>query len=125
MKKKTEKPVPKQINDLEEFQAAYGEQWMNITRMPVFRAGLQLLNVRKLNEITSLSNEEIEKHAAIILSELLGLLRHENAIFGLHEEKTFKFPLEDDEEYFSPEQVAQLEQQKAKFREQAQKQRYA
>jgi hypothetical protein len=112
------------ITDLEEFQAAYGEDWLNITRMPAFRAGLQLLNVRKLDEITSLSNEDIEKHGTLILSDLIGLLKHENAMFNLHNEKTFRLPLDEDEEYFSPEQISEMEKMKSQFREQQRKARY-
>jgi hypothetical protein len=55
---------------------------------------------------------------------LIGQLKHENQMFGLHKEKEFKFPLEEDDEYFSPEQVAEMEAIKSKFREQARKSRY-
>jgi hypothetical protein len=128
MKKKPKqesKPVPKQIDDLEEFQAAYGEQWQAITQMPAFRAGLQLLNVRSLDQITSLSNEDIDKYGVLILSSLIGLLKHENDIFNLHNEQTFKFPMGEDEVvYVSPEEEAAHQQLREKFAEQTRKQRH-
>jgi hypothetical protein len=127
MKKKTPtkpKEVPKQINDLEEFQSAYGPEWQKITQMPAFRAGLQLLNVRELDKITSLSHDDIEKHGLLIFSELIGLLRHENAMFSLHKESTFQLPTDEEEIYMSPEEQAAHEQLRSKFSEEERKRRY-
>ena len=127
-KKKSEpkplEPDPKQITDLEEFQSVFGADWQRITEMPAFRAGLQLLNVRALNEITSMSNEDIEKYGMLILANLIGLLRHENNIFGLHNQKTFKFPVEEEPEYISPEQEAEMFKLKEKFTQENRRQRY-
>src|SRR6266404_3172490 len=124
-KKKTEqKPIPKQINDLEEFQSAYGEQWQQITSMPAFRAGLQLLNVRSLDQIAALSNEEIEKYGLLILSSLVGLLKHENEMFNLHNEQTFKFPLDEEVEYISPEEEAEHQKLRQQFQTEERKKRY-
>src|SRR5262249_991751 len=109
----------------EEFQGAYGESWHAITQMPAFRAGLQLLNVRTLDQITSLSNEDIEKHGLLILSNLIGLLKHENDMFNLHAEKTFKFPSDDEIRYMSPEEQAEHEMIAEKFREEGKRKRYA
>ena len=92
--------------------------------MPAFRAGLQLLNVRALNEITAMSNEDIEKHGMLILANLIGLLRHENNIFNLHNEKQFKFPVVEEEEYISPEQEAEMFKLKEKFTQENRRQRY-
>ena len=127
MKKKKQEPkiVPKDIQDLEEFQAVFGPDWQKITMMPAFRAGMQLLNVRALNEIASLSNEDIEKYGLLFLSILVGQLKHENSIFNLHNEKTFKLPSGDDEvEYVSPEQEAELQRMRERFSEETRKQRY-
>ena len=127
MKKKVTKPKEalKDIQDLEEFQAAYGPEFERITKMPAFRAGLQLLNVRALDEITSLSNEDIDKYGLLILANLVGMLKHENNIFNLHKEQTFKLPTGDDEvEYVSPEQEAELQRMKERFSEETRKQRY-
>jgi hypothetical protein len=124
-KKSAPKPVPKQIDDLEEFQAAYGADWHKITQMPAFRAGLQLLNVRELDRITSLSDDDIDKYAGLILSQLVGLLRHENGIFNLHKEQSFKFPLDEEVRYVSPEEEAAHQQLAEKFAQQTTKKRYA
>ena len=127
MKKKVTKPkeAPKDIQDLEEFQAAYGPEFERITKMPAFRAGLQLLNVRALDELIAKSDEDIDKYGSLILANLIGLLRHENNIFNLHKEKTFKLPSGDDEvEYVSPEQEAELQRMRERFSEETRKQRY-
>lgn len=127
MKKKAQtKPaeVQKEITDLEEFQAVYAQDWLKITQMPAFRAGMQLLNVRKLNEITSLSNEDIEKYGLLILSSLIGLLQHENEMFSLHNQKTFKFPMDEEVEYVSPEEEAEHQKLRDKFADQQRKTLY-
>jgi len=126
-KKPIPKPteVPKQIDDLEEFQAAYGEQWQQIKAMPAFRAGLQLLNIRALDEITALSNDDIQKHGLLVLSGLIGLLKHENDMSNLDTEKTFKFPPGDDDVvYVSPEEEAAHQQLREKFQQEERKRRY-
>src|SRR3954469_21160811 len=87
-------------SDFEEFQRAYGDEWIRTIKSPAFRAAFQLLNVRKLDAITALSNEQIEKNGREILSDLRGHLQLENDIFGLHEAKDFKFPYEEVEDYF-------------------------
>ena len=122
-KKSAPKPVPKQIDDLEEFQATYGADWHKITQMAAFRAGLQLLNVRKLDEITSLSNEDIETHGLLILANLIGLLKHENDMFNLHKEKPFTYPMDEEVVYISPEEQAEHEKLREKFDQQSRKQR--
>lgn len=126
MKKKTAelKPNPKTASDLQLFQEQYGADWQKLIETPAFRAGLQLLNIRALDRIAFLSNEEVEKYSLGILSELIGQLKHEHQMFNLHNEKEFRFPLEEEDEYFSPEQVAEMETMKSKFREQVRKNRY-
>jgi len=123
-KKSQPKEVPKRIDDLEEFQAAYGAEFYRITQMQAFRAGLQLLNVRELDRIASLSDDDIDKYGVLILSQLVGLLRHENGIFNLHKEQSFTIPTDEEIVYVSPEEQAAHEQLRAKFQEQAKKNRY-
>jgi hypothetical protein len=126
VKKKTPdlKTVPKTATDLQMFQEQYGADWQKIMEMPAFRAGLQLLNIRKLDQIASLTPEVIEQCSVGILSELIGQLRHENQIFNLHKEKEFRFPLEEEDIYVSPEEEAEHQKLREKFSEQARKQRY-
>lgn len=133
MKKKKEvKPKPqisKEIipipSDLEEFQGTYGGDWIQIVRSPAFIAATQLLNIRKLKSITNLSDDQIEKNGREILSDLRGHLQHEDDLFTLHDKREFKFPLEEETEYMSPEQAAEFQQQIEKFREQHKKTYYA
>lgn len=121
--KKKKEPIPA-TTDLQLFQEQYGADWQRLLETPAFRAGLSLLNTRKLDQIASLPPEDVQNHSVAILAELIGQLKHENQMFNLHKEKEYKLPLEEEDEYFSPEQVAEMEATKAKFREQARKQRY-
>ena len=125
-KKSVKKPiVPTQIpSDLEEFQSQYGGDWLNITRSPAFIAGTQLLNIRKLKSITGLSDEQIEKNGREILADLRGHLKHEDDLFTLHSATEFSIPSEEQDEYMSPEQAAQMESLMSRFREQSKKERY-
>jgi hypothetical protein len=125
-KKPAVKPAQPNIvpNDVEEFQRAYGPEWMRILQMPAFRAGLQLLSVRKLDALTNLSNEQLDQFAVPILAELIGQLKHENDLCSLHEAKVDKFPWDETEEYFPPEQITQIEELKNKLRQDQEKARY-
>lgn len=123
-KKSSPKAVVQQSTDLQLFQEQYGADWQRLLETPAFRAGLLLLNTRKLDQIASLSNEDVENYSVAILAELIGQLKHENQMFNLHKEKEYKLPLEEEDEYFSPEQVAEMEAIKSRFREQARKARY-
>ncbi len=125
-KKSVKKPLtPTQIpTDLEEFQAAYGGDWLQITRNPAFIAGTQLLNIRKLKEITTLSPDQIEKNGREILSNLVGHLQHEDNLFTLHNQSEFKLPVEDMDEYISPEEAEMLRSQIDKFREKQKESHY-
>ncbi len=126
MKKKTVKKLtPTQIpSDLEEFQSQYGGDWLNITRHPAFIAGTQLLNIRKLREITRLSPDQIEKNGREILSNLVGHLQHEDNLFSLHTQTDFQLPAEDADEYISPEEAEILRSQVDKFRERRKEAQY-
>lgn len=129
MKKKksvAQKPTePKPVTtDLQMFQEQYGADWQRLLETPAFRAGLLLLNTRKLDQIASLSNEDVENYSIGILAELIGQLKHENQMFNLHKEKEYKLPLEEEDEYLSPEEEAAHHKLRETFRDQARKQRY-
>lgn len=117
-------PVATPPTDFEEFQRAYGDEWLRTIQSPGFRAAMQLLNIRKLESITNLSNEQIEKNGREILSDLKGHLQHENDLLTLHEKRDFKTPFEEEEEYFPPEQIVEIEELKAKLREQQRRAQY-
>jgi hypothetical protein len=121
-KDKTPQPI---IGDLEEFQQVHGPEWLRIVQSPAFRAGLLLLNIRKIDSIATLTNEDIEKHGREIVSDLRGHVRLENDLMSLHTMKDFTLPSEEAEEYFSPTQVAEMEMVKERFRKENEKSRYA
>ena len=121
-KPKSKPPVP---SDLEEFQALYGAEWLNIVRNPAFIAAAQLLNIRKLKSITNLSDDQIERNGREILSDLRGHLKHEDDLFTLQDQKDFKTPMEEESQYLSPEQAIELESQIEKFRQQNKKEYYS
>ncbi len=127
MAKKKSKPLtPTQIpSDLEEFQSQYGQDWLNIKRHPAFIAGTQLLNIRVLKEITNLSDDEISKNGGLILARLIGQLKHEDDLFSLDSMTDFKMPVEDVDEYISPEEAEILRSKVDEFREQRKKNHYA
>lgn len=119
-------PAPATIfNDLQEFQQAYGPDWLRIVQSAPFKAGLLLLNIRKLDSITTLTNGDIEKNGREILADLRGHMKHENDLMSLHTMQDFVLHGEEPEEYFSPEQVAEMEMVKERFRQQNEKSRYA
>jgi hypothetical protein len=111
--------------DLKQFQAKYATVWKSIVDSPAYQAGIQFLRNKKLNEVSLLSEDEIEKHGKEYLSDLRGFLRHENDMEKLHEMTDFTIPMEVEDEYLSPEQEAEQEQLRAKFREETKKARYA
>ncbi len=125
VKKGKPKPKPPVPSDLEEFQALYGAEWLNIVKHPAFIAAAQLLNIRKLKGITTLSDNQIEQNGREILSDLRGHLKHEDDLFSLHAQKDFKTPIEEDGRYISPEEAIEIDAQIEKFREQRKKQHYA
>lgn len=112
-------------NDLKQFQAKYATVWKTIIGSPAYQAGIQFLRNKKLNEVSLLSEQEIDSHGKEYLSDLRGFLRHENDMEKLHEMTDFSLPLEEPDEYLSPEQEAEQDQLRAKFREETKKQRYA
>lgn len=117
--------TPKDASDLELFQSQHGEAFQKITAHPAFLAGLQLLNLRAFNELNSLSFDEIDKYGLLILSVLIGRMKHEHDMLNLHKEQTFTFPTEDEEViYMSPEEQSAHEQLRARFQEEERKKRY-
>lgn len=115
---------PPTVSGYDEFKKAYGLDWINIVRHPAFLAAMQLLSAKKLNSVALLSDEYIATYGKEVLSDLRGHMRHENDLLTLHEQEDFKLPFEETEEYFSPEQVAKLEEQKKQFRERNEQARY-
>lgn len=110
--------------DLKQFQAKYATVWKRIIDEPAYQAGIQFLRNKKLNEVSLLSEEEIEKHGKEYLSDLRGFLRHENDMSVLHDMTDFTIPIEVEDEYLSPEQEAEQEQLREKFRAETKRQRY-
>ena len=111
------------LTGLQEFQKAYGSQFLAITQSPAFREAMFLLNRVKLNGLTNLTDEAIEKNGREILADLRGHLKHEDDLLTLHS-RTEEFPGEELEEYYSPTQVAELEMLRDKFRKSNQESRY-
>lgn len=112
-------------NNLKQFQAKYATAWKSWIDSPAYQAGSQYLRNKKLNEVSLLSEDEIEKHGKEYLADLRGFLRHEDAIAALPEMTDFTIPMETEDEYLSPEQEAEQEQLRSKFREETKKARYA
>lgn len=110
--------------DLKQFQANYATAWKAWIDSPAYQAGSQYLRNKKLNEVSLLSEEEIEKHGKEYLSDLRGFLRHENDMAGLHDMTDFTLPIEEVVDYISPEEEAAREQLREKFQEQSKRQRY-
>lgn len=125
-RKKVEKVVAQpspSLTSLEEFQKAYGAQWLQIVQSTPFREAMYLLNKVKHDQITNLSDDDIEKNGREILADLRGHLKHEDNLLTLHS-RTEEFPTEEVEEYLSPEQIAEIEMMREKFRQTNQEQRY-
>ena len=120
-KPKTINPIPA---DLDEFQVQYGAEWLSITKSPAFLAGMQLLNVRKLKGLTALTDEQIEKNGREILSDLRGHLQHEEDLLTLHDKREFRFPVEEETEYLSPEAAAEMERTRDNLIQEQRKRRY-
>lgn len=125
---KPSKPKPKtldiSVETLKEFKAGHGNEWHIIVNSPAFKAAMLLLNIRKLNTLTTLSNEDIEQHGREILADLRGHLQHENDLVSLHTKEDFSLPYEEPEDYYSPEQIAELESIKDRFRKERERERY-
>ena len=111
--------------DLKQFQAKYASIWKQMVEHPAYQAGVQFLRNRKLDSISILTPDQIEKSSKEILGDLKGFLQHENELGNLHEMTEFTIPFEEETEYISPEQEAEQEQLRKKFREETRKNRYA
>jgi len=129
-RKSEEKHKPKSspapaISDLEEFQQVHGPAWLRMVQSDHFRAGLLLLNIRKLQSIATLTNQDIAAFSREIVADFRGHTKLENDLMSLHTMQEFTLPSEEAEEYFSPEQVAEMEMVKERFRKENEKSRYA
>lgn len=91
-----------------------------------FQAGMQYLRNKKLEEMALYSQEDLLKFGHLLQAEQRGFLQLENRMYTLPEVEDFSLPVSDESfEYLSPEQEAEQEQLRAKFREENKKQRYA
>lgn len=97
------------MSDLERFQKQFGPDWAAIVASSPFAAAMTLLNVEKIRKIAELTDDEIATRGQIILADLRGHLKHENALLGLHEVKKFVFQNLAEEEYPNPEEEARHE----------------
>ncbi len=111
------------LTDLQEFQKVYGAQWLAVTQSAAFREAMFLLNKKKLSRLTSLTDEQIEKNGREILADLRGHLQHEDDLLTLHV-ITEEFAGDEGEEYYSPQQVAELEMLREQFKKSNQQSRY-
>jgi hypothetical protein len=111
--------------DLKQFQAKYGAVLKTILESPAYQAGTQFLRNRKMERISLLSEAEIEKNGREYLADLRGYLQHEDELLKLPEMTDFTLPFEEPDEYISPEQEAEQDKLRAKFREENRKERYA
>lgn len=71
------------MSDLAKFQEEHGEQWNAITQSPSFSAAMSYLNLAKIQEITLLTDENIESYGKLILADLRGHLKHEHDLYTL------------------------------------------
>lgn len=86
------------MSEIEAFQKEHGAQWAGIIQTDAYVAGGTIVLNKELNELRTLSADEIAKNGVVILARFCGVLRHESALFGLPVEKDFKFggaPAED------------------------------
>lgn len=111
------------LTDRQEFQKAYGPQWLSIIQSAPFREGMFILDKEKMSELVTLSNEQIEKNSREILGDYRGFLKLQNDLLTLHSTEE-KLPVEEPEEYLSPEQQAEISMMLEKFRDQNKQTRY-
>jgi len=90
------------MTDLEIFQRDHGDQWNSIIEHPSFGAAMQFLNARKINEVSQLSDEDIEAKGKLILADLRGHLNHENDLMRLSVMKSLVFGAPPPESYADP-----------------------
>ena len=111
--------------DLKAFQVTFGDQWRQFVNSPAFAAGMQYLRNKKLEEVSTLSPDDLLKFGVQLQSELRGFLQLQDRMMALPDIQDFSVPFSEEVEYLSPEQEAEQEQLRAKFREETRKQRYA
>ncbi len=79
---------------------------------------MQLLFLRKIDSVSRLTDADIANHSREILGDLRGFFGYEHSLSTLHKQKEFKLPIEDELVYISPEELAEHEQVRDKFRKQ-------
>lgn len=125
MAKKDKKIVSEPADkDLKAFQSKYGDQWRQFVNSPAFAAGMQYLRNKKLEEVSGLSPDDVLKFGVQLQSELRGFLQLQDRIFTLPEMQDFTVPFSEEVDYLSPEQEAEQEQLREKFRAETKRQRY-
>lgn len=98
------------MTDLEEFQSQHGREWADIVRSTAFPAALSIATAEKIQSFVNLTDEKIATQAHIILADLRGHLRYEQALLGLHEQKKSVFDDGPTEDYTTnPEEEAHRE----------------
>jgi hypothetical protein len=107
------------LSALKNFQARHGASWASIVNSQAFAEALTLANLERIKEISQLSDEEIAGKAHVLLADLRGHFRYENALLTLHEPKDFVFQQELGEPDY-PDPISELNEQ---IRAAAQKQR--
>jgi hypothetical protein len=103
------------VTPLQEFKKKHGQAYAKLVSSEAFKEAMFLLNVEEMNKVITLSDEDIKSHGPELLADLRGHLRHENNLMNLHIKKEFKTDFEDEDEYLSPEQAAELEKLKQRF----------
>lgn len=98
------------MSTLTAFQKQHGAAYGQLVRSPAFQAALQLLNLRKIERISSLSDLEIETSGKLILADLRGHLSHENDLMSLHVQQETELSDLGPETYPDPEE--EIEQAK-------------
>src|SRR5215469_8408748 len=95
------------MSDLENLQKKYGPEIQKMLRTAALQNALSFLNLRKLEYIANLSDDDIKDHAQTILADLRGHLKHEYDLVNIHRMKEFKMTEEPPGEYVSPEREAE------------------
>lgn len=93
---------------LSEFQKAYGKEWVEILKSGAFQAATAFVTERKIENLSVLTDSDIDSHSKQILGDLRGHFALLSELESLHtkEDKEFKF---EEEGYISPEIAAEVE----------------
>ncbi len=108
------------MTDLEAFQKQHSKALVKALENPALRAAQQLLFLRKIDSISRLTDADIAANSREILADLRGFFGYEHSLSTLHKQKEFKLPVEDELEYITPENEAELQALVARFRKENQ-----